>query len=125
MASFFMRRKILKNTSALDLIPIRIHDQKVDDNGIVTILIPKFKNEKFARFFIPARKSIYISIHLDELGSAVWMAIDGKRSVGEICTDLTERLGEKIYPAEERVVKFMTGLYHNKHITFKQLVEAE
>lgn len=122
MVGFFKRRKILKSTSALDLIPIRVHNHTISDEGLITILVPKFKNEKFARFFIPARKSIYISIHLDELGSAVWLAIDGIKRVETICSELTERLGDNIQPAEERIVKFFTGLYHNKHITFKQLV---
>ena len=121
MVGFFKRRKILKSTSALDLIPIRIHNHNISDEGLVTILIPKFKNEKFARFFIPARKSIYISIHLDELGSSVWLAIDGSKSVESICGELIEKFGDKIHPAEERIVKFLTGLYHNKHITFKQI----
>ena len=123
MAGFFKRRRILKNTSALDLIPTRIHQHKFNDDGNVTILVPKFKNEKFARFFIPARKSIYISIQLDELGSAVWLAMDGKKSTNAICKELIENFGDKIKPAEERVVKFLSGLYHNKHITFEQLLE--
>ncbi len=121
MLSFFERRKILKNTSALDLVPIRIQAHKVEDNGTITILVPKFKNERFASLFIPARRSKYISIHLDELGSAVWLAIDGKKDVSTICKELSAIIGEKIHPAEERVVKFLSGLYHNKHITFKQL----
>ena len=123
MVGFFERGRILKSTSALDLIPVRIHNHKVEEDGIVTILVPKFKNEKFARFFIPARKSIYISINLDELGSAVWLAMDGNKNTTAICNELTEAFGEKIHPAEERVVKFLSGLYHNKHITFKQLEE--
>ncbi|HNS31289.1 MAG TPA: PqqD family protein [Tenuifilaceae bacterium] len=121
MVGFFQRRRILKNTSALDLIPIRIHEHIIADNGNVTILVPKFKNERFSRFFIPANRSKFISIFLDELGTAVWLAMDGVKSVGTICKELSESLGEKIYPAEERVVKFLSGLYHNKHITFRQI----
>jgi hypothetical protein len=123
MVSFFKRRAILKSTSALDLVPIRIHNHKINEDGTVVILVPKFKNEKFARFFIPARKSIYISINLDALGSAVWLAMDGKKDTNTICKELTEEFGEKIFPADERIVKFLSGLYHNKHITFVQLEE--
>jgi hypothetical protein len=93
----------------------------MNSEGLVTILIPKFKNEKFARFFIPSRKSIYISIHLDELGSGVWLAIDGKIDTANICRLMIEKFGDKIQPVEERVVKFLSGLYNNKHITFKQI----
>jgi hypothetical protein len=121
MLGFFDRRKILKNTSALDLVPIRLHEQKVEENGLITILVPKFKNEKFANFFIPSRRSKFISIHLDELGSSVWLEIDGEKDVAKICKELSAKLGDKIHPAQERVVKFLSGLYHNKHITFKQI----
>lgn len=121
MLSFFQRRRILLNTNALDLIPIHRHNHEIGSNGLVTILIPKFKNEKFARFFIPSRKSIYISIHLDEIGSAVWLSIDGIKDTAEICKAMVEKFGDKIQPVEERVVKFLSGLYNNKHITFKQI----
>jgi len=121
MVGFFERRKILKNTSALDLIPIRIQEHRVEDNGTITILVPKFKNKRFANFIIPVRRSKHISIQLDELGSSVWLAMDGKKDVTKICKELSTMLGEKIHPAEERVVKFLSGLYHNKHISFKQL----
>jgi len=123
MAGFFKRRQILKNTSALDLIPVRLYEHKVNDDGNVTILVPKFKNERFARFFIPARKSIYISIHLDELGSATWLAMDGSKNIDIICKELSEKFGDKIYPAQERIIKFFSGLYHNKQITFRQLLD--
>ncbi|MFP4557590.1 MAG: PqqD family protein [Bacteroidales bacterium] len=123
MAGFFKRRRILKNTSALDLVPVRLFDHKTNEEGNVTILVPKFKNEKFARFFIPSSKSIYISIHLDELGSATWLAMDGNKNTDTICKELSQKFGDKIHPAQERVVKFLSGLYHNKQITFKQLLD--
>jgi hypothetical protein len=123
MIGFFKRRTILKNTSALDLIPIRIHDHTINDDGTATILVPKFKNEKFARFFIPANKSIYISIKLDDLGTAVWLAIDGKKDTSIICDELTQLFGERLSSAQERVVKFLSGLYYNKHISFLQIEE--
>jgi hypothetical protein len=123
MFRIFKQKKILRNTNALNLIPVRIHEHKIEDNGLVIILVPKFKNERFAGFFIPASKSIYISIELDELGSAVWLAIDGINNTAKICKDMSLSFGDKIHPAEERVVKFLSGLYHNKHITFTQLEE--
>lgn len=124
MVGFFERRRILKNTSALDLIPIRLHEHILEENGNVTIIVPKFKNSRFARFAIPASKSMHYSIHLDELGSAVWIAMDGKKNTSEICNELTQLFGDKIHPVEERVVKFLSGLYHNKHISFKQIEEG-
>ena len=45
--SFFERRKILKNVNYLNIVPYRIHKEEIDENGLVTVLIPKFKR-KFA-----------------------------------------------------------------------------
>ncbi len=121
MVGFFERRRILKNTNALDLIPIRVHKHQIEENGNVTILIPKFKSKKLTYFLIPERKAKNVSIHLDELGSAVWLSIDGKKNANSICKELTDKLGEKIFPADERVVKFLSGLFHNRYITFQQI----
>jgi len=41
---YFKRRKILKNANFLTLTPIQKFDHKVDENGIVTVLIPRFKD---------------------------------------------------------------------------------
>jgi hypothetical protein len=67
--NFFKRRNILKNTNAYDLIPIRKIEHKVEEDGKITVLVPKFKNDKVAKFMLSARRGKYISIHLDDPGS--------------------------------------------------------
>jgi hypothetical protein len=104
----------------LELTPVREKNFIVQENGIVTVLIPKFKTEFFQRF-IPKNKSKDIKISFDELGSAVWNEIDGNKSVGEIVNYLGEKLGEKIEPAEERISKFLTQLNSHTFISFKEL----
>ena len=74
------------------------------------------------QWLIPGGKSDSFRIHLDELGSATWLAIDGKNSVAEICLILDEQFGEKIHPVETRVTKFLTLLYDQRYITFKELI---
>ena len=92
----------------------------VQENGIVTILIPKFK-KTFFQSLIPKNKSKDIKISFDELGSAVWNEIDSNKKVEEIVIQLGEKLGEKIHPAEERITKFLTQLNSHKFISFKEL----
>ena len=65
----------------------------------------------------------HIKLKLDELGSATWLEIDGGKNVQNICDLLKEKIGEKINPAEERVTKFLSQLYLNKFITFKELIK--
>ncbi len=118
--SFFERRKILKETSLLDLTPFRKIEHSVDENGIVTLLYPKFKNQKLSKYMLGSRTP-YIKMKLDEIGTASWLFIDGNRKVGEIADALTEQFGDKIAQVQVRLGKFLSVLYENKYISFKEL----
>jgi len=116
--------KILKDTNALDLIPVTKHGYKINEDGKVVLLIPKFKNQKFARWFIPARKSIHFSIRLDNIGSMVYLLIDGKRTIKQICDTIQDKHEEKIEQLENRAVAFITQMYKYRFITFEQLIAS-
>jgi hypothetical protein len=117
--------KILKNVNALDLIPVAKHRHEIRENNRVALLIPKFKNEEFARWFIPRRKSIYFSVKLDEAGSMVYQLIDGKRNIQSICSIIIGNHSNNIENLEERTVTFITQMYKYRFITFDQLRESE
>ena len=76
--SFSERRRIFKSANYLDLTPIRLHKEEVSEENLVTVLIPKFRNRFALRFIVPKLKSDVFKLKLDELGSAVWLSIDGK-----------------------------------------------
>lgn len=122
--SFFERRKILKNTSMLDLTPFRKIDHKVEENGIVTLLFPKFKNKKISKYML-GNRTPYIQMKLDEIGTASWLLIDGKKNAGRIANELGEKFGEKIQPVHDRLGKFLSLLYNNKYISFKEIQKKE
>jgi hypothetical protein len=118
--SFFERRKIFKTANYLELTPVLIFDSEESEEGLITILIPRFKG-KFMNKYIVREKARYIYLKLDELGSATWKAVDGKKNVGQICEELKVTLGDKLTHAEERITKFLSILYNNRHITFKEI----
>ena len=118
--NFFKRRKIFKTANYLDLTPVIIFESKESEDGLVTILIPRFKS-KFMNKYIVREKAKYIYLKLDELGSATWNEVDGKKNVGQICENLKEKLGDKLTHAEERITKFLSILYNNRHISFKEI----
>jgi hypothetical protein len=122
--NFFQRRKILKNTSAFDLTPVYLVQHELGENNLVTVLIPKFTNKVTVKLFEPRLRVPHIKLKLDELGSAVWLAIDGKKKVGSIATELVNAFGDKINPVEERLPKFLTQLYEQRLITFEELKGA-
>lgn len=122
--NYFKKRKLLKDANYLDLVPVRSCNFESDQAGKVTLLIPKFKSDFLRRMLVPRRKSPDFRIKLDELGSAVWLAADGIRNVAEISALLVETMGEKVAPAEERIPKFLSILFRQGFINFKQLIEA-
>jgi hypothetical protein len=116
--------KTKETRNYLMLIPARLVDEYIiDDNGKITLMVPKFKNEKFRNWFIPKRKTTHFNVHLDEMGSLVWGLIDGKRSVETLCLLLEDRLREQYRPInqlEERVTYFLTQLHKNEFILLNE-----
>jgi hypothetical protein len=115
---FFKKKQPL---NLLELTPVRVIKDFSEDQGIVTLLIPKFKNEAFANWFIPRWKSKYLKIKLDEIGSFVWKETSGHQKVQEICEKLKPFLevkGETVEFIEEKVCSYMASLYHYHYIDF-------
>lgn len=114
---FFKRRKILKRLNFLEAIPVRVCSHQEEEGGKVTLVVPKFSNQQFNDWFLGRRSKNFL-IRLDEAGSKTWRLIDGNRTVGEISGELEKQnVGETV----ERVTKFMTMLYEQRYITFRQL----
>ncbi|MBA4406110.1 PqqD family protein [bacterium] len=119
--NFFQRRAKLKNINYLEVTPIRVLHEEVDENNLVTVLIPKVTNRLAKKYFEPMLKSPLIKLKLDEIGSASWLAIDGKKNVAEIASELVQKFGDKINPVEERLTKYLTTLYEQRFITFQEI----
>lgn len=119
--NFFQRRAKLKNVNYLEVTPVRVLKEDVDENNLVTVLIPKVTNRFAKKYFEPMLKSSVIKLKLDEIGSASWLAIDGKKNVAEIAAELVQKFGNKIDPVEERLTKYLTTLYEQRFITFQEI----
>lgn len=70
-------------------------------------------------------KKPFIKVNLDEIGSAVWLLIDGHRKVFEIGHEMEVRFGEKIQPVNERLGLFLGNLKKNKFITWEYAEEEQ
>ena len=119
--TFKERKKILKNINTMDLTPIKLHTEEIDEKDLVTVIVPKFRNEIAKKFIVPKLKSADFKIKLDKFGSAVWVNMDGNKKVYEIINSITKKFGDEIKQAEERVTKFIFQLYEQKLISFTEL----
>ena len=122
--NFFQRRKILKNANFLNLVPVRMHEHEIMETGNVCLKVPKFRKKWMRDFFIAGTRKKHFDIYLDELGTAAWLEIDGEKNVDQICNALISNMGSRIQPFEEvdqRVAKFLSQLYEQRYITFREL----
>lgn len=122
--NFFQRRKILKKVNFLEMHPVRVHEHLIKSDGNVCLKIPRFRKRWLQNFIISGRRKKHFNVYFDELGSATWLAINGERTVREICDLLIDDLGGKLEPfdeAEDRVTRFLSQLYDQRYITFKEL----
>ena len=113
-------RKPRKNF--LDMIPVRNIGEFTQDGEKITLIIPKFKSEWMRKWLIPPKRSKYFRVHLDEMGSKVWLMIDGRRDTGEICNLLRDSPPEQLQhnsSTELRVTEFLRQLYRNRFILFR------
>lgn len=119
--SFRERRKILKDANYLDLTPYHVFKSETDEKGLVTVLVPKFRNKLLAKLILPRLKSSHFKIKLDEIGSLAWQHIDGSKNVSKLSSELVDILGDKIQPVHERLPKFLTSLYLEGYISFNEI----
>jgi len=124
-AGFFKRREVLKDANFLDLTPLPMHGHEMEEGGTVRVLIPRFQGKLSEKILQPRLKSPYIKLSLDELGSAVWQACDGKQNVRTICHKMRQQMGEKIEPAEDRITRFLSNLYNKDLIIFREILKEQ
>ncbi|MGL5314444.1 MAG: PqqD family peptide modification chaperone [Peptostreptococcaceae bacterium] len=85
-------------------------EYEVSDNEIVTIL--EKQDHKIQKFFRKLKVKIpnFKKIELDEYSSAVFLEIDGVKTVEEIGQILEVKFGEKVNPLYERLLVFLNHL---------------
>ena len=105
-----------QTVNLLDLVPQRVADSVQDEEGIVSLRIPRFKNERLRTILTPSKRKPFVHLKLDRFGTHVWNAIDGRRDVAALAESLLEAFGEEVQPVHERVGGFIRELERNGFI---------
>ncbi len=103
------------------MTPVRNYGHETNNGNLIDVLVPKFKSEFFRNFLVPGNRSPYIKANMDEFGSETWLLMDGENKVEFIADKLTEKFGERIQPVLGRLTTFLTNLYKNGFISFKEI----
>ncbi len=113
------------DVNLLELVPEQLVDSTRDDEGIITILGPRFKTGFMKKLVGSRLKSPYFKIALDDIGTTVWENIDGTQNIGMISDILKEKFGEKIEPVNNRLAMFFTQLEMSRFIVYTNLEEVK
>ena len=105
----------------LEMTPLRSYQHEIKDDKLVDVLVPKFKSEFLRNLLVPSRRSPFIRANLDEFGSETWLLMNGENKVEIIADKLTEKFGDRIHPVLGRLTTFLTQLYKNGFISFKEI----
>lgn len=104
----------------MDWIPIRQVRWEEKDDGRVVLLKPKFKREWLTRFTRRMGRKPDIKISLDEYGSLVWLACDGRQSVWQICQALQSHMKKPDDSLPQRTMQFFQSLMGQDCIRFSE-----
>ncbi|MCX5752099.1 MAG: PqqD family protein [Candidatus Krumholzibacteria bacterium] len=118
-----MGKRTRADVNLLDLVPRRTAEHEIDEEHLVTVLMPRFRNRFMQRWLVPRYRSPHIKIKLDEIGSEVWLLCDGRRNVGEIAVLMREKFNERIEPCNDRLARFFKQLEQARFISYTNLEE--
>lgn len=102
-----------KETNLLELVPSRVSDWKDNDEGLVTLILPKFKS-KIGRVFASMLKNPMYEVKLDPIGAFLWRECDGEKNIYDISQNMVKEFGDDIEPVYERI-KIFINMLKNLH----------
>ena len=96
--------------------PRRRLDWRDLDDGCCVVLRPKLGEGRLGRWLASKLGDSFYRIRLDDVGTFIWKACDGKTPLTEIAGRLREEFGERVEPAEERLARFVHSMLRSRMI---------
>ena len=106
----FVDPETAKALNLLELKPVRNARSETNEEGLVTLFVPKFQNQWTVRWLIPLLAKPHIRLKLDSYGSYIWNACDGNTTVRDIGVKMGEKFGEEVDLLYERIGLFIRRL---------------
>jgi hypothetical protein len=103
----------------LDLRPARGARWERGPDGLVTLLVPRFRNRFLVRWLVPMLERPDITVRLDEEGSFVWDRCDGGTTVLAIAEQLQRKIGGDADAVMDRVGRYVQQLVHSSLVTIE------
>jgi hypothetical protein len=97
-------------------VPVRTVPFETAEGGLVTLLRPKFVSPWLLWLQALLSRPVF-RVKLDEVGSFLWLQMDGKRTVAEVCALLEAHFGERVAPVQERALTFVFQMMEGRFLT--------
>ena len=104
----------------LDLTPEKLVDSEKRTDGLIDLVVPKFKNRLARRIFEKRMKKPTWKVELDNIGSFVWEQIDGNRNVMDIGARMKNKFGDSVEPVYDRLNQFLFVMRSHEFICFRE-----
>jgi len=101
-----------------NLVPERAVTEAWRDGKKVAFQFPRFRSFPGRWFARALGVSRFITLTLDEVATAVWDLVDGRRTVEQIGEELVKQFGAEVEPLPERLGELITTLERNRAIRF-------
>lgn len=89
-----------------------------DANGLICLIIYNTGIfNKLAQILLKKPKATYV--HLDELGSFVWLKSDGNLTFKELSSEFYTKFDSRVSPLHERLYAYVKILEYNNFIIWK------
>jgi hypothetical protein len=111
-----MRFRKPEPINLLELKPERVVEWETADDGLVVLLIPKFRNPFMVQWILPMLQRRVFRVKLDAYGSFVWRHCDGSTPVAQMGERMKGEFGEAAEPVFERIGKFLNKLEREEFV---------
>ena len=91
-------KKKANEQNLLDLIPEQICNFEKNEDGLISVIKPKFHNRIFVKYLAPRLKRPFFRVKLDEFGTSIWELCNGKNTVGAIGEQLHQQFYQPLHP---------------------------
>ena len=91
-----------------------------EQDGRCVLLRPRLGSSRVGRWMAGLWDDPYYQIRLDEVGTLVWKACDGRTSLADIVGRMRDRFGDRVEPADQRLARFMRKMLKGRMIAISE-----
>lgn len=91
-----------------------------EEDGRCVLLRPRFGTSRPGRWLAGLAGDPHYRIRLDEVGTLVWKACDGRTSLAEIARAMRSAFGDRVEPADERLARFVRRMLKGGMIAMEE-----